>query len=81
MGVSRLSIQPLTILGVTGPFTVLAENIYTLCIGSFAVRQRFIQSISVNIHIDFIDTIPPLYGLVLNSRRLDALSACHIQRS
>ncbi|KAL2013701.1 hypothetical protein VTN00DRAFT_1226 [Thermoascus crustaceus] len=28
---SLLSIQPLTILGVTGPFSVLAENIYALC--------------------------------------------------
>lgn len=28
---SIFSIQPLTILGVTGPFSVLAENIYTLC--------------------------------------------------
>ncbi|KAL8724675.1 MAG: hypothetical protein Q9181_006720 [Wetmoreana brouardii] len=32
-----LSSQPLTILGVTGPFSVLAENIYTLCVGSFNV--------------------------------------------
>jgi HCO3- transporter family len=31
------SIQPLTILGVTGPFSVLAENIYDLCINSFSV--------------------------------------------
>ena len=31
----RFSIQPLTILGVTGPFSVLAENIYSLCISSF----------------------------------------------
>ena len=29
--------QPLTILGVTGPFSVLAENIYSLCIDSFEV--------------------------------------------
>jgi hypothetical protein len=29
--------QPLTILGVTGPFSVLAENIYALCIDSFRV--------------------------------------------
>ena len=34
---SLLSVQPLTILGVTGPFSVLAENIYTLCEGSFGV--------------------------------------------
>ncbi|KAK4983836.1 hypothetical protein LTR50_006963 [Elasticomyces elasticus] len=31
------SIQPLTILGVTGPFSVLAENIYSLCIHSFKI--------------------------------------------
>lgn len=31
------SIQPLTILGVTGPFSVLAENIYALCIDNFKV--------------------------------------------
>ncbi|PYH48948.1 uncharacterized protein BP01DRAFT_333142 [Aspergillus saccharolyticus JOP 1030-1] len=28
---SLFSIQPLTILGVTGPFSVLAENLYNLC--------------------------------------------------
>lgn len=33
----RFSIQPLTILGVTGPFSVLAENIYKLCIEDFKV--------------------------------------------
>nr|OQO29677.1 hypothetical protein B0A51_02582 [Rachicladosporium sp. CCFEE 5018] len=34
---SLFSIQPLTILGVTGPFSVLAENIYSLCETSFHV--------------------------------------------
>ena len=34
---SLFSIQPLTILGVTGPFSVLAENIYTLCSTSFNI--------------------------------------------
>ena len=34
---SLFSIQPLTILGVTGPFSVLAENIYSLCTDSFHV--------------------------------------------
>ncbi|KAI9047065.1 hypothetical protein LZ554_009139 [Drepanopeziza brunnea f. sp. 'monogermtubi'] len=34
---SLFSIQPLTILGVTGPFAVLAENIYELCETSFHV--------------------------------------------
>lgn len=32
------SAQPLTILGVTGPFTVLAESIYNLCEKNFGVR-------------------------------------------
>jgi hypothetical protein len=31
------SAQPLTILGVTGPFTVLAESIYNLCEKNFGV--------------------------------------------
>ncbi|GKT62442.1 anion exchange protein [Colletotrichum tofieldiae] len=31
------SAQPLTILGVTGPFSVLAENIYSLCENSFKI--------------------------------------------
>jgi len=34
---SLFSIQPLTILGVTGPFSVLAENIYNLCQDSFHI--------------------------------------------
>lgn len=34
---SLFSIQPLTILGVTGPFSVLAENIYSLCTNSFDI--------------------------------------------
>lgn len=34
---SLCSIQPLTILGVTGPFSVLAENIYELCSKSLGV--------------------------------------------
>lgn len=34
---SLFSIQPLTILGVTGPFSVLAENIYSLCVDSFGI--------------------------------------------
>ena len=40
-GHCRFSIQPLTILGVTGPFSVLAENIYSLCIGSFNVSAQY----------------------------------------
>lgn len=34
---SLFSIQPLTILGVTGPFSVLAENIYSLSVDSFQI--------------------------------------------
>ncbi|KAF2875267.1 HCO3 transporter family-domain-containing protein [Massariosphaeria phaeospora] len=34
---SLFSIQPLTILGVTGPFSILAENIYTLCHTTFHI--------------------------------------------
>ncbi|KAF2144091.1 uncharacterized protein K452DRAFT_223383 [Aplosporella prunicola CBS 121167] len=34
---SLFSIQPLTILGVTGPFSILAENIYSLCDTSFNI--------------------------------------------
>lgn len=32
---ARFSAQPLTILGVTGPFSVLAENVYALCENRF----------------------------------------------
>ncbi|KAK1969973.1 hypothetical protein LY78DRAFT_570866 [Colletotrichum sublineola] len=35
------SAQPLTILGVTGPFSVLAENIYSLCEESFKACRIF----------------------------------------
>ncbi|KAJ4365510.1 hypothetical protein N0V85_009243, partial [Neurospora sp. IMI 360204] len=34
---SLFSAQPLTILGVTGPFSVLAENMYKLCTNNFHV--------------------------------------------
>lgn len=34
---SLFSAQPLTILGVTGPFSILAENIYSLCQDSFHI--------------------------------------------
>lgn len=34
---SLFSLQPLNILGVTGPFSVLAENIYRLCTNNFNV--------------------------------------------
>jgi hypothetical protein len=39
---SLLAIQPLTILGVTGPFSILAENIYSLCVSSFHVSTAFL---------------------------------------
>lgn len=35
---ASFSAQPLTILGVTGPFSVLAENLYSLCETRFDVR-------------------------------------------
>ena len=35
---SFFSLQPLTILGITGPFSVLAENIYRLCENSFGIE-------------------------------------------
>ena len=34
---SLFSVQPLNILGVTGPFSVLAENIFSLCTDSFGI--------------------------------------------
>lgn len=37
---NRFSIQPLTILGVTGPFSVLAENIYSLCTNTLKVSTN-----------------------------------------
>jgi hypothetical protein len=36
------SIQPLTILGVTGPFSVLGETIYSLTQDSFKVPGFFL---------------------------------------
>lgn len=38
---SLLAAQPLCILGVTGPFTVLAENMYKLCTETFDVSVFF----------------------------------------
>lgn len=38
---SLLAAQPLCILGVTGPFSVLAENIYKLCTETFDVSFVF----------------------------------------
>lgn len=37
---SVFSMQPLTILGVTGPFSILAENMYSLCVNSFHVSTN-----------------------------------------
>ena len=36
---NSFSAQPLTILGVTGPFSILAENIFSLCTTTFKVRE------------------------------------------
>ncbi|KAF5638691.1 anion transport [Fusarium sp. NRRL 52700] len=38
---SLFSGQPLTILGVTGPFSVLAENIYELCETHFHASRQY----------------------------------------
>ena len=48
---SLFSIQPLTILGVTGPFSILAENIFSLCNSSFNVGQ---VSICFSINSNFV---------------------------
>ena len=39
----RFSSQPLTIVGVTGPFCVLSENIYSLCVDSFDVSLPWLN--------------------------------------
>ncbi|GLI80749.1 hypothetical protein PoHVEF18_009106 [Penicillium ochrochloron] len=44
---SLFSIQPLTILGVTGPFSVLAENIYSLCEDEFQVCHRSFSGLAM----------------------------------
>ncbi len=58
LNIGRFSAQPLTILGVTGPFSVLAENIYHLCITSFHVRgiriKLDIVSANKKIQVDFL---------------------------
>lgn len=51
MRCGRFSAQPLTILGVTGPFSVLAENLYELCSDSFKV-WLFVY-IYIDIYISF----------------------------
>lgn len=59
------SIQPLTILGVTGPFSVLAENIYSLCEDVFKVISREEKKEVLAVAYDYpIDTILTVYGLV-----------------
>lgn len=69
----RFSIQPLTILGVTGPFSVLAENIYTLCDEVFKVD---IISLALRLSVSYntsLDPIPTIHGLVTYPRRLASL--------
>ena len=71
------SIQPLTILGVTGPFSVLAETMYSLSSGSLGVsevaRVCVISTESLS-----PDTFPAFHGLVAYSCRMDAPLTCHL---
>lgn len=74
--IDRFSSQPLTILGVTGPFSVLAENIYSLCIDSFHVSEvTFSKGIIAELSPG---RFPPSNGLVFNPRWLDALPSRHL---
>lgn len=54
---NSLGAQPLCILGVTGPFSVLAENIYQLCNEHFRVRNVHVYSENLPntvIQVDFL---------------------------
>lgn len=76
----RFSIQPLTILGVTGPFSVLAENVYSLCVSSFDVSQD-VSDLRKVLKFLSLDTVSSLHGVVTYPRRMDALSSCYYQCS
>lgn len=80
-----LSIQPLTILGVTGPFSVLAENIYTLCIDSFGVSGPSLHNDEdlptlMRMTDKKLGSLSPFHGMVFNPRRMDALHISHHKR-
>ena len=74
----RFSIQPLTILGVTGPFSILAENIYSLCLDTFHVSQCNPVHELCQILILSVDPLFIFHGMVLDSLCLDALFTSHI---
>jgi hypothetical protein len=71
----RFSIQPLTILGVTGPFSVLAENIYSLCQDSFHVSNIPMLGNRAN---DIVGRLPLRHGMVSHPCWSDAPSTGHI---
>jgi hypothetical protein len=59
-----IEIQPLTILGVTGPFSILAENIYSLCEASFKVGG-YCCSCGQHLTRD-ADSISAIHGMVVD---------------
>lgn len=61
-----------------GPFSVLAENIYSLCIDSFQVGKS-LQLVNALIANNLPGGFPSSYGMVSHPCRLDALLAGHIQ--
>ena len=75
---SLLAIQPLTILGVTGPFSILAENIYSLCVTSFHVCCAF--SAQRTQHAERLPgRLFAIHGMGTDSRSLDAFSTGYVQ--
>lgn len=72
---SLFSVQPLTILGVTGPFSVLAENIYDLCQSSFNVSPPASETCNANCVGRFLTA----HGMVPHTCWMDALAARYIQ--
>ena len=77
---SLLAIQPLTILGVTGPFSILAENIYSLCVTSFHVCLASPAHRTQCVVEHFPDRVFAIHGMGADSCGLDAFSVGRIQR-
>lgn len=51
-------LQPLTILGVTGSFTILAENMYGLCTESFGIEFLPFTAVSSSLkHVVIFDSL------------------------
>ena len=66
---------------MTGPFSILAENIYKLCKDSFKVSS-LLEFTTVHARLSTnSDTLSAIHGVVFDTFRLDALSSCHLQRS